>query len=127
MPANGFLQVHAYTSLAQLPLKDTAIAVIDQDKNAIALRLTNSSGQLDQPVAITVPDLSESQSPHSGNVPFASVTLYAHAPQYELIEVQNIQIFADTQTDQELAMIPLSELPNPENQIEIFDTPSQNL
>ena len=39
----------------------------------------------------------------------------------------NLQVFADTTTNQNLEMIPLSELPGAWNQTEIFDTPRQNL
>lgn len=127
MSSKGYIQVHAYTSTAQFPLKDVAIAITKTDGSAIALRMTNSSGQLDIPVEIDVPELSASQSPDSGTVPFAVVDLYARTGGYELIEVKNIQLFSNTVTSQNLEMIPLSELPQYWNQIEIFDTPKQNL
>jgi hypothetical protein len=91
------------------------------------MRLTNRSGTLDTPIEITVPDLSASQSPDTGIIPFTSVNLYARAENFETIEVENLQVFAGTITVQNLAMIPLSELPNSYNQTEIFNTPPQNL
>lgn len=91
------------------------------------MRLTDSSGQLQEPIAITVPDLSASQSPNTGTVPFATVNLYARLENYELIEALQVQIFADTVTDQDLELIPLSELPDSWNQAQIFRTPAQNL
>lgn len=127
MSAIGYIQVHAYTSNAQIPLKDVAISVTDTDGSAIALRLTNRSGQLDAPIAITVPDLSASQTPNTGVTPFTVVNLYAKLENYEEIEAKNIQVFPDTVTDQNLELIPLSELPEYWNQVEIFDTPKQNL
>lgn len=123
----GYLQVHAYTSNAQIPLKDVAVAITDTSGTAIALRLTNSSGLLNETIQIDVPDLSASQSPNTGVIPFATVNLYARLENYEQIEVENIQIFANTVTLQNLAFIPLSELPGNWNQAEIFDTPPQNL
>ena len=127
MSATCYIQVHAYASNAQIPLKDVAISVTDTDGSAIALRLTNRSGQLDTPIAITVPDLSAGQTPNTGVIPFTVVNLYAKLENYEEIEAKNIQVFPDTVTNQNLELIPLSELPEYWNQVEIFDTPQQNL
>ena len=127
LSATGYIQVHAYASNAQIPLQDVAVAITDKNGSAIALRLTDRSGQLKEPVAITVPDLSASQTPDTGVIPFASVNLYARLPNYEEIEIQSLQVFADTVTTQNLELIPLSELPEYWHQVEIFDTPKQNL
>lgn len=104
-----------------------AVTVTDTDGAAIAMRLTNRSGQLDQPIAITVPDLSTSQSPNTGIIPFSVVDLYARVENFEEIHIERLQVFADTVTNQNLEMIPLSELPENWNQAEIFYTPAQNL
>ncbi|MGN1016366.1 MAG: spore cortex-lytic protein [Faecousia sp.] len=126
MPATGYIQVHAYSSYAQLPLENVAIAVTSTDGTAIALRLTDRSGQI-APIAVPVPDLAESQSPEPGEKPFTSVNLYAHLKGYEQIESENLQVFADTTTLQNLEMIPLAELPQNWSQNVIFNTPPQNL
>lgn len=127
MSATGYIQVHAYTSNAQIPLKDVAVAITDTTGSAIALRLTNRNGQLDEPVQIIVPDLSASQTPNTGVIPYALVNIYAKNENYEEIEAKNVQVFPNTVTSQNLELIPLSELPEFWNQVEIFDTPSQNL
>ena len=127
LSATGYIQVHAFTSNARLPLKDAAVTVTDISGSAIAMRLTNRSGVLDSPIPITVPDLSASQSPNTGIIPFAVVNLYARLKGYEQIEIENLQVFANTVTDQDLKMIPLSELPERWSQTEIFNTPPQNL
>ena len=97
------------------------------DGSAIAMRLTNRSGTLDAPVEIAVPDRSESQTPNTGVIPFTDVNLYARLENFETIEIENLQVFAGTVTIQNLAMIPLSELPESYNKEEIFNTPPQNL
>lgn len=127
MSATGYIQVHAYTSYAQIPLKDVAVSITDASGAAIALRLTNRSGLLDIPVEIEVPDLSSSQSPNTGVIPFAVVNLYARLENFEAIEIENLQIFPNTTTLQNLEMIPLSELPQSFNRLEVFNTPPQNL
>lgn len=126
MPATGYIQVRAYTSAAQYPLKDVAITVTASDGTAIAMRLTNRSGQI-VPIEIPVPDRAESLAPDPPEIPFTSVNLYARLRGYEQIESENLQVFADTTTFQNLEMIPLAELPNQWDQTVIFDTPPQNL
>lgn len=126
MPATGYIQVRAYTSNAQYPLKDVAITVTATDGTAIAMRLTNRSGQI-VPIEIPVPDRAESLRPDPSEVPFTRVNLYARLRGYETVESENLQVFPDTTTFQNLEMIPLSELPGQWDQSVIFDTPPQNL
>lgn len=126
MPATGYIQVHAYTSFARLPLQNVAISVSAEDGTAIALRITDRSGRI-EPIPIPVPELSASQAPDTGQIPFTTVQLVARLKGYEQIRVERIQIFADTVTDQNLELIPLSELPGAWDQSEDFDTPPQNL
>lgn len=127
LPATGYIQVHAFTSNAQIPIKDAAITITDTSGAAIAMRLTNRSGMLDVPIPISVPDLSSSQTPNTGIIPFAVVNLYARAENYEEIEIEDLQIFANTITLQNLELIPLAEFPESWTQAEIFQTPAQNL
>ena len=127
LSAKGYIQVHAYTSYAQIPLQDVAISITDASGAAIALRLTNRSGLLDVPVEIEVPDFSSSQSPNTGVIPFATANLYARLKDYEAIEIENLQIFPNTTTVQNLEMIPLSEFPQKWNKLEVFNIPPQNL
>ena len=126
MSATGYIRVHAFTSDAQIPLKDVAVSITDPNGDPIALRLTNRSGFI-EPVAVTVPDRSASQPPDTGIIPFASVNIYARLENYEQIENENVQVFSGTVTTQNLAMIPLSELPESWNKAEIFRTTPQNL
>ena len=125
MSAVGYIQATAYASRARLPLEDVAVSVVDDEGRLLGLRTTNSSGQT-TPIRLTVPDRSESQSPGQEK-PFVTVNLYARAEGYEQILARGIQVFADTVTNQELQMVPLSELPGSWKQVEVFDTPPQNL
>lgn len=127
MSAKGYIQVRAYTSNAQIPLQYVAIMVTDTGGTAIAMRLTNRSGTLDQPIEIEVPDVSAGQSPNTGIIPFTAVNLIAHLDNFEQIRVERLQVFPNVITTQDLEMIPLSELPAQWSKEEIFDTPSQNL
>ena len=126
MPDKGYIQVRAYTSYAQIPLQNVAITVTAEDGTAIAMRLTNRSGQI-EPIEIPVPELSASQTPDTGQTPYTNVQIVARLGGYQQIRVDRVQIFADTVTDQNLELIPLSELPGAWDQTEDFDTPPQNL
>lgn len=126
LPSTGYIQVNAYTSRARIPLQDVAITVTALDGTAIAMRLTDRNGQID-PIPIPVPDLAESQSPNPGELPFTRVNLYARLKNFIQIENEDLQVFAGVTTDQNLAMIPLSELPENWGDKEVFPTPIQNL
>jgi len=126
MPSTGYIQVRAYTSAAQYPLKDVAITVTSSDGTALAMRLTNRSGQI-VPIEVPVPDREESLSPDPPETPYTTVNLFARLRGYEQVESENLQVFANTTTFQNLEMIPLSELPGQWDQTVIFDTPPQNL
>ena len=126
MPDTGFIQLRAYTSTAQFPLKDVAITVTASDGTAVAMRLTDRNGLI-TPIEIPVPAREESLQPDSAERPFATVNLYARKQGYEQVESEYLQVFADTTTSQNLEMIPLSELPGAWDKTEIFLTPPQNL
>ena len=126
MPSTGYIQVHAYAGRAELPLENVAVAVTASDGTALALRLTDRSGKI-TPIPIPTPDIIDSQSPGSPEIPFSIVNLHARLEGYEQITVESLQVFADTVTWQDLELIPLSELPESWDKAEVFPTPPQNL
>lgn len=126
MPSIGYIQVRAYTSTAQFPLENVAITVTSTDGTAIAMRLTDRNGQISA-IAIPVPDKQESLSPDPPEMPFTNVNLYAYLKGYERAEYENVQVFSDITTYQNLELIPLAELPAQWDQTAIFNTPPQNL
>ena len=126
MPSVGYIQVNAFTSNARIPLKDVAVSVTSEEGTSIAMRLTDRSGRID-PIPVPVPDLEAGQSPDTGETPFTRVNLYARLNGYTQIENEDLQVFPDTVTEQDLEMIPLSELPSSWGNREIFKTPPQNL
>ena len=126
MSATGTILVRAYTGRARYPLKDVAITVTASDGTAIAMALTDRNGLI-SPISIPVPDRQDSLQPDPTERPYAVVNLYARLRGYEQVEAENLQVFADTTTVQNLEMIPLAELPEQWSQSVIFDTPPQNL
>ena len=126
MASTGYIQVRAFTSKAELPLQDVAILITDAAGKTIAMRQTDRSGKI-PPIPITAPDLSTGQTPDTGITPFTTVNVYARLENYEQIDSENIQIFSDTVTEQDLEMVPLAEFPERWTQSELFQTPPQNL
>lgn len=126
LPDTGYIDVLAYTSAAQIPLENVAIAVTSTDGTALALRLTNRNGSID-PIEIPVPELSAGQTPNTGVLPFTPVNVYARLEGYEQVENENLQVFPNTVTRLNLDMIPLSELPSSWDQTVVYNTPKQNL
>lgn len=126
MAATGYIQVHAFASNARIPLQNVTVVITSTDGTAIAMRLTDRSGQI-VPIPIPVPDRVDSLSPNPPDRPYAVVNLSARLQDYEQIFVDNLQVFADVTTDQDLELIPLSELPESRNKSERFETQTQNL
>ena len=126
MPDNGYIEVLATTSRAQIPLEDVAVTVTSTDGTAIAMRLTDRNGLI-SPVEIPTPAPSAGLAPDTGIRPYTSVNVYARLEGFEQIENENLQIFPNVTTRLVLQMIPLAELPDNWDKTVLFDTPPQNL
>ena len=126
MSSKGYLKISVFTSAAKYPLEDVAVTVTDYDGKALAMALTDRNGLI-PPIEIQVPAKSESQSPDPPEIPYERVNLYAHARGFEQVYAENIQVFADTVTTQQLKMIPLAEYPELYDQNALYITPPQNL
>ena len=87
-----------------------------QEVNRVGTTLFEALGDIYTPVARR----------HAEDKHCFTPILYRH-DRFEMIESESLQVFADTVTDQDLEMIPLSELPDSWNKTEIFITPPQNL
>lgn len=116
----------AYTSDAQIPLENVAITVTAVDGTALAMRVTDRNGLI-APVQIPVPDITASQTPNTGIVPFTPVNVYARLEGFEQVESENLQVFPNVRTRLNLELIPLSELPSSWDKTVVFQTPPQNL
>lgn len=111
MAATGTILTRVFTSQAQIPVAGATVAFTQRGPEGhhtlLALRVTDANGRT-APVQVDTPDASASESP--GTVtPFAVCDIWAESPGYELLVAENVQIFAGTQTLQELELIPLPE------------------
>lgn len=111
MAATGTILTRVFTSRAQIPVAGATVAFTQRSTEGrhtlLALRVTGANGRT-QPVRVSTPDPSASESPGTTE-PFAVCDIWVESPGYELLVVENVQIFPDTQTLQELELIPLPE------------------
>ncbi|WP_209343555.1 spore cortex-lytic protein [Flavonifractor sp. AGMB03687] len=129
MAATGTILTRVFTSQAQIPVAGATVAFTQRSTEGrhalLALRVTDANGRT-QPVRVGTPDPSASESP--GTItPFAVCDIWVESPGYELLVVENVQIFPNTETLQELELIPLPEQSAtllPENPVNV---PPQNL
>ena len=128
MASIGYLIARVYTSSAQLPIENAAVAVTQTTPSGtkqLATRLTDSSGRT-VPIPIASPDRQESLQP--GTVtPYTLVDVTVEYPGYERVLIEGLQIFSGVVTDQDVELLPLEELPQVYNMTEIIDIPAQEL
>ena len=129
LPAQGFIQVHVYTSNANFPLEGASVSITRRlpggGSELISFQSTDSSGNT-QPVAIETPALSNSQSPNQP-VGFSDIDVAADHPLYERVVVDNVQIFPGVTTLQDIQLLPMDILPDSWGQQQEFDVTPQNL
>lgn len=111
MRDSGTLRLRAYTSRGQIPVVSATVAVIrrhpGEKLELLALRMTDANGKV-EPITIDSPAPSASLSPGNSQ-PFAVVDILAEHPQYQMLAVEQVQIFPGVETVQDLMMMPLAE------------------
>ena len=107
----GTILTRVYTSRAQIPVGGATVAFTQRGNEGrhilLAVRVTDENGRT-APGRVATPNASASESPGTAH-PFAVCDIWAESPGYELLVVENVQIFPGTQTLQELELIPLPE------------------
>lgn len=111
MASQGSVIARVYTSDAYLPLRGAPVVFTQTDadgnRQLLAIRTTNSSG-LTAPLFVSTPDLSQSQSPGSTLLPYATVDIGVSFPGYSSINALGVQIFPGVETIQGLQLQPVS-------------------
>lgn len=109
MAQYGSLVIHTYTSRAQLPVAGATVAVAAAEQTATqkleALLVTDSSGSAG-PIRLSAAD-SNGLSP-GGPLPYSLYSLWVEHPDYELVYIENLQIFAGVESVQNIALLPLA-------------------
>lgn len=129
MQAQGTVVVRLFTSAAQIPLQGATVTITKRlpggGTKLLAVRVTNFDGFTD-PVSIDTPPIAESQSYQAGLVPYAVVDIRVERTGFDRVIIENAQVFPDTQTRQEVALIPTPENPGAFDRTETFLVPPQD-
>ena len=131
MDSQGTVVVRLSTSSARIPLQGASVTITrrlaDGTQELLAVRVTNFDG-LTEPVAIETPPMAESRSYQAASaVPYAVVDIRAERAGFDRILVKDAQVFANTETRQELSLIPTPALPSSFDRTETFVVPPQSL
>ena len=130
MDTQGTVVVRLSTSSARIPLQGATVTITKRlpgsKTQLLAVRVTNFDGLTD-PVAIETPPRAERRSDQNTSVPYAVIDIRAEHLGFDRVIVQNAQVFPDTETRQELSLIPTPELPSSFDRTETFVVPPQNL
>ena len=129
MASTGTLTTRIYTSRAQIPVPGATLAVTQMGPNGrhtlLAVRVADESGRT-APIEIQTPDTSAGLSP-GGVTPFALVDLWIDAAGFELMRVNDVQVFPGSITVQNVDLIPLVEHGSPATRTEAVQVTPQNL
>ncbi len=128
MASTGFLTVRISTSDAELPIQDATVTVTQDTPGGVdllAVRISDRSGVVPN-IAIATPALSESLSP-GGPVPYAVVDVTVDHPGYDRALIENVQLFAGVQSQQDIALVPQSRTPEAFNMTDVVNITAQDL
>lgn len=129
MTYEGDLIVSVFTATAQMPIADATVVLSEKDgaeKYILhGIDITNDDGQVG-PMRVVTPERSASESPGAGRA-FANMVLSVFHPEYEPILINNVQIFPDTVSTQNVMLRPLNDDPYTRHNIQVFNITPQNL
>lgn len=125
----GRLLVRTYISNMLIPIKNTRITVTQNNGNGeeiLAFRLTDENGKTDI-IEIDTPDIGLSLDQTNTTTPFASVNIKVEKEGFVIFVIENVQIFADRLSEQNVEMIPLPEKAEYDEFNNVFIVTPQNL
>ena len=110
MAQSGTLNVRVYTSQAEIPVVGATVMVATRGRDGkyqlISLQETDDSGNI-RPVKVDAPPAGESTEPNGAVQPFAAVDVWVEHPGYEVMWLEQVQVLAGQQTDQQEELNPL--------------------
>lgn len=129
MAANGTIVTRVYTARAQIPIQGATVAITQKNptnrNTLLAARVTDENGRT-TPVRVLTPDPDASFYP-GGEIPFSLCDIWVEALGFEMLIVQDVQIFPNTETLQELELVPLPEQAPPQARAELIQITPQEL
>ena len=111
MAQSGKLGVRVYASRAQLPVEGAAVAITQRTGSGryrvLSLQETDRNGSI-RPITVPTPDVEESTSPNTGGaLPFARCDIWVEHEGYEVMLIEDVQIFPGELSLQQVELSPL--------------------
>ena len=125
----GRLLVRTYISNMLIPISGVRVTVTQNNGNGneiIAFRLTDENGKTEI-IEITTPDIELSLDENNKQKPFTSVNVRVEKEGFVIFLIENVQIFADRLSEQNVEMIPLPEKAEYDEFNNVFIVTPQNL
>lgn len=129
----GKFTAYVYTSASQIPIRGALVAVSAANADGVreikGVRVTDANGKI-EPIELDTPDYADSLSPEEDGKnaqPFAVCDVRIDDANYESVIIENVQVFAQTTTVQNVEMIPLRENAAVQDDVQIFNVTAQNL
>lgn len=112
MASTGTIITRSFTSRGQLPLENVTVSILSRGVGSlpqlINVQISDRSGNT-LPVTVPTPDLINSQGPNRPT-PYALFDIWAELPGYQLLVIQNIQVFPGISSIQNLPLVPLPDV-----------------
>ncbi len=107
----GSLKVQLFAANQTFPIPGGKVTVLvklnENDTATLFEGLTDINGIVDG-ISLPAPSSASTQSPETANIrPFATYTITATHPQYAMAEFENVPIFANVKSIQQIELVPL--------------------
>ena len=130
MIQSGKLAVRVFASRAQLPVEGATVVIVQKTGNGkyrvLSLQETNQNGAT-QPVTVPTPNVGESTSPTMGAAPCARCDIWVEHEGYELMVIEDVQIFPGEVSLQQVELEPLVRGEGWTQQTQVRPIPPQTL
>lgn len=130
MAQSGKLGVRVFASRAQLPVEGATVVITQKTNNGkyrvLSLQETDRNGSI-RPITVPTPDVEESTSPNRGGAPFARCDIWVEHEGYEVMLVEDVQIFPGELSLQQVELAPLVSGEAWTDRTEVRTIPAQTL
>jgi len=110
MSQTGTLGVRVYAARAQLPVEGATVVITQKTPNGkyrvLSLQETDRNGSI-RPITVVTPNVGESISPNEGTQPFARCDIWVEHQGYEVLVVEDVQVFPGQISLQQVELNPL--------------------
>ncbi len=126
----GYVTVRAFTREQISPVSGASVYIVTNgengEKNIERLLITDENGKTPV-IEIDAPDIELTETPDYTGTPYTLIDIFVYRDAFYTIKVEDVQVFADRVTVQNIEMIPLPENFNEVDDVNVFVVKPQNL